>query len=830
VTPIDRPDAGRGRGLRGAVGFLALLLCAAFSVTQLAEVDLFWHLLAGRRILETGSVPRVDEFTWTSAGRPWIDLHWLFQAGAAEVHRLSGWSGLDALKLALIVGGFALALAAAQLRRSSLAGPLLLLPGIVAAQERFTMRPEAASFFLFGALLLLLEARARRPRLALAAPVLVALWANVHSLYAVGLVTLLLTAIGDLVDGLRDRRRVGAVGPRPIFLAALLAVPASLMTPFGFAGWRLPGTLLFERLASANIYGRSIAEFQAPFSGFGATKAVAAFGLFAALVLIAMIAGRQAAGTADRLVVAAFLTLALLARRNIPLFVLAALPPAAHAASSAWERLAGAARRRGGARARLAAVLPMVAGLTGCVVALVLIPDVVSNRFFARDGTQRYFGLGPAPGFYPDEAAGFVTAAALPGEVLNDMTMGGYLAWRWYPGRRTFIDGRLEVHDPELYAAYLALQQSPGRFEAEARARGIRTVIWSHRHALDAAPLLRHLAGARGWRLVHVDLAAAVFVRDDPDTTVGGGRRTEDPTLPPAIDLDREPLAARLLQEAADAEARTIAADPLPAWARRILPRVEVPAAEVGCGIFFALIDRPALAEPLLRDAVARAPWSAVLHYDLGLVLSQAGRPDEAKTAFEEAWRRDPRLAVAGAALAAMRLRAGDEEGAIAAWRRAERAGSLPASARQARGALLARRGGIDAAIEDYRAALASEPGQAGWRAELALLYVERGLAASARTEIDRAIASDPSACLPHVADARLRRAGGDLAGAVEVAREAVRLLPGCAEARLELARLYSETGRPEEAGREAGEALRLGLDPAVLAADPALRAIAPRP
>ncbi|PYT10557.1 MAG: hypothetical protein DMF51_18125, partial [Acidobacteria bacterium] len=58
----------------GAALILLLLLCVSFCLTQLSEVDFYWHLLAGERILQEGRVPRVDSFTYTSSGRPWIDL------------------------------------------------------------------------------------------------------------------------------------------------------------------------------------------------------------------------------------------------------------------------------------------------------------------------------------------------------------------------------------------------------------------------------------------------------------------------------------------------------------------------------------------------------------------------------------------------------------------------------------------------------------------------------------------------------------------------------------------------------------------------------------
>jgi tetratricopeptide (TPR) repeat protein len=757
-----------------AAALLALILCATFCLTQLAEVDFYWHLLAGDRILETGRLPGVDEFTWTSTGRAWVDLHWLFQVIVARTYRLAGWVGLDLLKVAAIVSGFALALRAAQARRSSFAAPLLLVPGLVASQERFTLRPEAASFLLFGLLLLLLAGRRRRPRLLLAAPPLVAVWANLHVLFAAGLGALILTAAGDLVDAWRQHR-AGAVPnlwTSPVLLAALAAIPASLLTPYGLDGWRLAARLLFERVASANLYGRTIAEFQAPFSGFGATAAVSAFALFVFLVLASLVLGRRECTTADALLTSVFLVLALLARRNIPLFVLAALPSAAPTAAAAWETLARAGARRGPAGAKAVRFLSLAVRAALPAFVALLIADVVTNRFFARDGTQRYFGTGPAPGFYPEESAGWVTDHDPPRETLNDMTMGGYLAWRWYPARRIFIDGRLEVQDPDLYPAYLAMQQDPRRFEEESGRRGISTVVWSHRHALDAVPLLRHLAGGGGWRLVHLDLAAAVFARAPAA----------------AIDPDDAGLSRAILAQAAEAERVTRASDPLPAWARRILPRLEVPVAEVGCGLFLAVVGRPQAAEPILADAVHRAPWSAPLRYDLGLALLQSGRGSDARAAFEEALRQDPGFGMAAAGLGLVAAQAGDVEGALAAWERAERATALPASMRHARAELLARRGRIDEAIEDFRSALAAVPGQADWHAELASLYAASGLFDLSRAEIDRAIALDPASCPAIVAEAHLRNARGDREGALAAARRAV--AAQCSEAGQELARL----------------------------------------
>jgi hypothetical protein len=68
-------------------GLFLLLATAAFALgcQQMYDADVWWHLRAGQWILANGRVPRIDPFTFGSAGRPWIDLHWLVEVILAEL-------------------------------------------------------------------------------------------------------------------------------------------------------------------------------------------------------------------------------------------------------------------------------------------------------------------------------------------------------------------------------------------------------------------------------------------------------------------------------------------------------------------------------------------------------------------------------------------------------------------------------------------------------------------------------------------------------------------------------------------------------------------------
>ena len=85
VQPTDTapssayPSVGRAERaidliLAALMGIVAFLL----GCVEMFDTDVWWHVRAGEWILKEGRVPRLDPFTFSSANRPWIDLHWGF--------------------------------------------------------------------------------------------------------------------------------------------------------------------------------------------------------------------------------------------------------------------------------------------------------------------------------------------------------------------------------------------------------------------------------------------------------------------------------------------------------------------------------------------------------------------------------------------------------------------------------------------------------------------------------------------------------------------------------------------------------------------------------
>src|ERR1700758_5078713 len=66
----------------------------------LAHYDLGWHLAAGDLIREQGAVPFQDPWSFTSAGRQWYNLSWLWDVIASVIFQYAGLSGLTLFTVA----------------------------------------------------------------------------------------------------------------------------------------------------------------------------------------------------------------------------------------------------------------------------------------------------------------------------------------------------------------------------------------------------------------------------------------------------------------------------------------------------------------------------------------------------------------------------------------------------------------------------------------------------------------------------------------------------------------------------------------------------------
>ncbi len=475
-----------------------LLMVALAAASELSSFDLWWHLAAGRLIAGGGGIPHQDPFSHTAAGAEWIDHEWLFQCVVYGLHWVGGSAALVLARALMIT--LAAWLGYRALRRetglSAAAAALLMTPFVLAGQGRFLVRPELFTL-LFSALLLtaLLKRRARAPTIRDLwwIPALFVPWANLHAGMIAGIVLLGSFFGGRLIElAWRLARRQGppADDGRPgvgLALGLLLsAAAAGLVNPFFYRVYTVPFEL--TALIETGLYDNM--EWNPPavqgnwlyYLVLAASAVIAARGL-------GRPSPREGAGELPWTALVPLLFLAAISLRyvrNVALFSL--LAPILLARLNA--------RREDTPALRFAALRPALA-IT--VLALAAAGFLVGRA-----------GLGIDERFIPVRALDFIVDVKPPGKLFNDMNTGGYAAWRLWPERRIFIDGRNEVF-VEVQRRYRRAERDQKLWAEMLDDFQIGHALISYRNPMDRVTLVDRQSGRR--RAVNRPFAASRFPR-----------------------------------------------------------------------------------------------------------------------------------------------------------------------------------------------------------------------------------------------------------------------------------------------------------------------------
>lgn len=154
----------------------------------LIDQDTLWHTASGRWIFLNQSIPVTDPFSHTMGGAAWHSHEWLSAALLALAHIVGGWAGVAVLAAAAAAGALTLMFhALTGFVRPIYGGMMVMLSFIVLfphllARPHVLMMPVAVAWV---AALVSARAEDRTPPIPLA--LLLALWANLHASFVIGL-------------------------------------------------------------------------------------------------------------------------------------------------------------------------------------------------------------------------------------------------------------------------------------------------------------------------------------------------------------------------------------------------------------------------------------------------------------------------------------------------------------------------------------------------------------------------------------------------------------------------------------------------------------------
>ena len=478
TAAIARPGSRlRVPSIDGVWAVIAVLLPAAVTwFGRTMAVDLAYQVRAGNVMLDTRRVLDVDVFTFTVGGETWLNQQWGAQFLIALVHRLGGWGGV-LLASGVLVGATALFTyrSCRAVGASSRASCLLTVAGCAVGLEILrSMRPQQFGFLLFAVCLWIVTTRRSHPGRLWLVPVLVAAWANLHGSFPLAFVLLGLAWLTD--------RGSHPAGARHLLAAGALAVPATLINPYGIDVWGYVLELSTHPVVSGRVSEWGPPSIHTPTGGL----------FFASLVLVAGFLARRGRQTTWQALVTlgVFTTLSLLAIRGVIWWALAVPVVVAE--------LVRGGRPRADERSPMNLVI--AAGL-----ALVVILSMPFGRGIdERSGRPSVLTIAPE----------HLVAAARSAAPSGSRAFVSQLPASWVeysaPEFPVAVDSRIELFPEHVWEDYFVVSTGREGWDDVLDRWGVRLLILDEG---QAEGLLAVIGARPEWRLVLRNDDGAVYVR-----------------------------------------------------------------------------------------------------------------------------------------------------------------------------------------------------------------------------------------------------------------------------------------------------------------------------
>ena len=463
-----------------------------FASRAMNDADFWFYLKTGEYILQTGSIPRTELWSFTFPGNPYIAHGWL--AGVI-FYVLYSWVGAKFLIfLFALLTAIAFWITYKRTNSHPFIGGAATLVAVWASLPNIGVRPRVFSILLTSIYLLLLDrfARGAKDRWIWVLLPLMTFWVNVHGGFFIGLMLIGLTAVGLLLDywagvledpeTLRSRLRMLAI----IFVGCVLA---GLLNPYGIKPYTAPITLM-----QSTIWQDLIVDWLSPDFHLPGTRPLLIL-ILGTIAVFALSPKRPKPSEVLLFVITLYSTLKI--QRNAVVFVLVAAPLFSNyfqiwLDSTRFGKYFSPTRQ--GSDRKLAILIVVGLLLPSIAFAYKLKQTVYSTP------TQKSLEV-------PVKAVEYLNQNGIAGNTFTAPNIwGGYLIWA-APNNRVYIDGR-DAYPDTFVKEFVDIIWGKVDWRAPFKERGVQIVLIEPK-----TYLARQLAESPEWEKIYEDEMSLMYRR-----------------------------------------------------------------------------------------------------------------------------------------------------------------------------------------------------------------------------------------------------------------------------------------------------------------------------
>ena len=287
AVPVGRLWCPFHLTIAAAIALITFFFCGQ----SVADPDIWWHLRNAQILVQQHHWVRVDQFSWTVVGTPWVNSEWLSELLFYGIWKLYGvaalYFGYVVIVELMMIGILALSYRASE---SIKASAVVTAWAVVLAVVNFGPRTILLGWACLLALMFVLWKLMKDGEAPLwTVPLIFLLWVNLHGSWLIGLIVFGIVVASGFVSGTWGKVVAEEWSPamrRKLLLTAGAIVPVLFVNPYGYKGVFYPFDLAYrQKLNVSHVVEWASVNFHEP-------RGKVVFALLLAVLLLAL-AGRK---------------------------------------------------------------------------------------------------------------------------------------------------------------------------------------------------------------------------------------------------------------------------------------------------------------------------------------------------------------------------------------------------------------------------------------------------------------------------------------------------------------------------------------------------------